>query len=962
MASTSTKDFITPYSELYLKRRALIEKNRESAHQKYSDDVLESRSVSTFRTHAKNEQELYKSHRTFGEVPRLGRERSDSYSEYSTERRGRSQERSLSAQRSSSQQSRSRSRSNSVSSRRSVSSVGSNSVTSRRSESAFQKELQLKRTLAAQQKERESLELRKREAYLQFLKGDNKNKAWVPSGPGPKHKDSTHVSINSKASTRYEKDLVSRRHPSYGLINPPKHEDVQPIVDTNNRSTTPTLARPTSSSSSRPLPSDIQRSSSAPRNPYVRDDVSVSTFMSKSSKGNKTSKTSITKPLALSIRIIDSQYRSKYGILILRESSSSYDLKIAIEEQFSVFKRISDISLANRYSYSGQAEVVSISQKNMPEYPILTEHSEIVVYLDGLHYFDTIFRNEKSQFALPHANSLSKPNLANPHDLPFLESMAYSTEAFYNYAYKEDELNDKMNKINRLSSKQHAFSEPTRIVSDQKSDSVPSSSSSPNMIQRKEIKQPLPSSFSNILANNPSNLYNKRTELDVPEPSNFRDPELYDPSKRELYFENGQSMPSPKPQEPSFQQTISLNKPHVQKMNLQFIVDDSMVEEQKDQQTMLDDIPNLPPSKSQQSNQRNIELQSSIMQLDELISVAKGDYGIETQNHEASSQDLDKSALTWSPVAKASNLSFGLDEMDDQTNDPLDNKESSLTPHSKTLLIKQQRLERIYQDLIHNKTDLNKEEDSKNKKLAQTRLTSRMNEAEKAHLERKKYIEDQEKLKQRKELIEKVQIKEKRFELLEHRQQRKEVQEKNLQQLTENPKINKDSKPARPIKGWEIKRPQSNYQEKDDQLDWEEYGMQSYRYPSPLRNHQPSPIKDHLTRDFNRFVSDNSPSSPITNRPNSSEMASNNNIDKGLDLPSKSNKLNNVPTYQNPTILEDSQLPSISIPDPTLSQVNTNSHPSISISQPSNISSPASKPTRKYKELFIDLRSMIDKI
>jgi hypothetical protein len=168
-----------PFTVTYTKRISQIHELREIKEKTNQDDTIFSRSAigSTFRTSSADLSKNFSGDRTFGLVRPL-RSR-----ENSTER--------------------TRERSGSVGTSR-MSDADISSVDKRRIQrtiSNFDKELQVQKDLAANERQKLALLQVKKESYVNYLKNKG-NTPWIPGGAGDKHETSLHKSINKSSADK----------------------------------------------------------------------------------------------------------------------------------------------------------------------------------------------------------------------------------------------------------------------------------------------------------------------------------------------------------------------------------------------------------------------------------------------------------------------------------------------------------------------------------------------------------------------------------------------------------------------------------------------------------------------------------------------------------------------------------------------------------------------------------------
>lgn len=173
--------------------------------------------------------------------------------------------------------------------------------------------------------------------------------------------------------------------------------------------------------------------------------------------GRKVVLSHVSAHLALTIRMIaqaaDGRLRSSYGILALRRGCSRADLVSAIEKQFDVFGQISDISIAAKQVYSGEVAVCSLSLNTIAAVPEIDDDSDIVVYLGGALYQagrldpgDLLFSQPLRDFRAPgqgqgpqqsSGHGQGGQGLLDQEDLLFYDSIANNISAFDDYAARE---------------------------------------------------------------------------------------------------------------------------------------------------------------------------------------------------------------------------------------------------------------------------------------------------------------------------------------------------------------------------------------------------------------------------------------------------------------------------------------------------------------------------------------------
>jgi hypothetical protein len=188
-----------------------------------------------------------------------------------------------------------------------------------------------------------------------------------------------------------------------------------------------------------------------------------------SSAGRKVVLSHVSAHLALTIRMISqvdeytSDLKSSYGILAIKRGLSREDLICAIEKQFDVAGKISDISIASKQAYSGQVTIHSLSMNTIPDYPENNENSDIIVYLGGalyqqgnkdkddeeeLNLSDHLFSQPLRDF-----RQLSSDNkhLLDQEDLLFYDSIANNIQAFDEFAHREQKIPGKISQRGRRS-------------------------------------------------------------------------------------------------------------------------------------------------------------------------------------------------------------------------------------------------------------------------------------------------------------------------------------------------------------------------------------------------------------------------------------------------------------------------------------------------------------------------------
>lgn len=176
--SSTDREHIAPFTTKYAQRISKIHEQREKTAQRKENDVLYARSAigPTFRVSSADQSRSYNAERTFGPVRPLsaGRTRSDSSE--------RTRVRSSSAE------------------RLTVNTSTDASTTSfQRAMSSFDKELQIQKDIAAQEKQKLALLQVKKESYINYLKNKG-NTPWIPGGEGAKHESSLHKSVHKSAA------------------------------------------------------------------------------------------------------------------------------------------------------------------------------------------------------------------------------------------------------------------------------------------------------------------------------------------------------------------------------------------------------------------------------------------------------------------------------------------------------------------------------------------------------------------------------------------------------------------------------------------------------------------------------------------------------------------------------------------------------------------------------------------
>jgi hypothetical protein len=187
-----------------------------------------------------------------------------------------------------------------------------------------------------------------------------------------------------------------------------------------------------------------------------------------SSAGRKVVLSHVSAHLALTIRMITqvdeytSDVKSSYGILAIKRGLSREDLITAIEKQFDVAGKISDISIASKQAYSGQVTIHSLSMNTVPDYPEINENSDIIVYLGGALYQQGNKDDEEEElnlsdhlFSQPLRDfrqlSSDSKHLLDQEDLLFYDSIANNIQAFDEFAHREQKLPGKISQRGRRS-------------------------------------------------------------------------------------------------------------------------------------------------------------------------------------------------------------------------------------------------------------------------------------------------------------------------------------------------------------------------------------------------------------------------------------------------------------------------------------------------------------------------------